>query len=408
MKLQIDLISRSVLATFGIVFCTFSNAATISVTFVNTTYGAWPQEAKASFLEAMYIWEQTIQSTQVINVYAKFEDFVAKEGDAWFADVLGYARPATTVKNFSSSDPRYYQDFFYPLSLAEKLKQQEINSSQFPHEIICSFNSTGNFQWHFGLTNCPNNKQDFISTVLHEIGHGIGFFSNALQVTVNSAAGPFIGFANLTIYDKYIEDGYGKSAKWFIDNPAHNFGLLCTQYATSDNLFFTGNSATWNQTWSNVGLHPFIHAPDPWEEGSSISHFYEALFNDPLDGNSLMTPYSQLGECQRNPGWVGFGLLQDIGWDGTLYLSSNSYDEEKTIVSLYPNPTSRQISISSSGNKYITRIELNDVQGRNVISIDNNASLYLTLGVESLLPGIYFTSIHFEDGSFTTKSFVKK
>ena len=47
-------------------------------------------------------------------------------------------------------------------------------------DIITSFNSNAAVGWYFGTDgNTPPSQQDFVSVVLHEIGHGLGFTSSA-------------------------------------------------------------------------------------------------------------------------------------------------------------------------------------------------------------------------------------
>ena len=47
-------------------------------------------------------------------------------------------------------------------------------------DIITSFNSHAAVDWYFGTDgNTPSRRRDFVSVVLHEIGHGLGFISFA-------------------------------------------------------------------------------------------------------------------------------------------------------------------------------------------------------------------------------------
>ena len=56
-----------------------------------------------------------------------------------------------------------------------------------------------------------------------------------------------------------------------------------------------------------------MYAPNPWNGGSSYSHFDEATYGagDPA---SLMTPQIGWGESIHDPGAMALGLLSDIGW----------------------------------------------------------------------------------------------
>jgi len=73
-------------------------------------------------------------------------------------------------------------------------------------DIIAEFNS--NFQsWYFGIDgNSPDAKYDFVSVVLHEIEHGLGFYSSAIEFPENSG----------TL--EWTQSGYPVIFDWFITN----------------------------------------------------------------------------------------------------------------------------------------------------------------------------------------------
>src|SRR5690606_6976206 len=68
--------------------------------------------------------------------------------------------------------PIFYNDKFYPASLANVLIGSDQNGSN--PEIDITFNS--NFNWYIGIDgNTPADKYDLVTTALHEIGHGLGW-----------------------------------------------------------------------------------------------------------------------------------------------------------------------------------------------------------------------------------------
>jgi len=351
----------------SIFICKYSKAnVIIEITFIDTPYGLWTPSAKNAFLKAAEIWEKTITSSQVIHVIAKWEDLqAANQGDPVYKNVLGYARPTTEVSNFGSSDSRYYSNFFYPICLAEKLKGSEIQPSLFSREIECSFNNNGNFTWYFGVDGlCPSNQYDLVSVVMHEIGHGIGFFSGAIETDYFTPGNTYAGFRRQYIFDRYIRNTSDVGPLDFM--PGGNFAPTSDSYLTSNDLFFTGTSATWNMTWSNQQIHPAIYAPSTWEAGSSISHFDEDFFNsNPNSGDHLMTPYTADGEAHHNPGYVGLGLLQDIGWDGNLYLNSDFEDQKiSSKLIAYPNPCKEKFSVSLPPETELATMTIYSVDGK--------------------------------------------
>jgi hypothetical protein len=68
-----------------------------------------------------------------------------------------------------------------------------------------------------------------------------------------------------------------------------------------------------NAVAGNGGAKPELFDPNPWNPGSSYSHFAESYF---LAGNvnSLMTPTIGMAESIHDPGPACLGLLEDLGW----------------------------------------------------------------------------------------------
>jgi hypothetical protein len=92
--------------------------------------------------------------------------------------------------------------------------------------------------------------------------------------------------------------------------------------------------------------------------------------------------------------------IDSIVFDNTL--GSADFGNTKNTISLYPNPANDVLNISSSNS--ITKIEVYDIQGRNVAS-NNNAS---NVNVVSLGKGVYIIKVVQENGSVITKQFIKE
>ena len=136
-------------------------SAAVNTTKINVVYVDFPEEAQKAFQAAVSIWENLITTTVPINILAKWEKL---EGNT-----LAYGFPSMFYKNFSGAPIR---DVFYPVALVEKLTGQEWSGKE--ADIVCSFNK--NQSWYFGSDgNTPANRYDFITAVLHEITHGLGF-----------------------------------------------------------------------------------------------------------------------------------------------------------------------------------------------------------------------------------------
>ncbi len=83
-------------------------------------------------------------------------------------------------------------------------------------------------------------------------------------------------------------------------------------------------------------------------------------------------------------------------------LVTTEFENTTNTISLYPNPAHEVLNISSTNS--ITRIEVYDMQGRNVAS-NNNAS---NVNVEGLVKGVYIVKVMQENGSVVAKQFIKK
>ncbi len=262
---------------------------------INVNYNGsnWTPDVIAAFDYAVGIWEQILTSDVAIEIDATFEDLGA--------GVLGSAGANTISRNFSSSDPSYMGDTWYPAALANRLNGTDLSAQV---DITASFSST--FPFYFGTDGAtPSDRYDFVTVVLHEIGHGLGFLPSTQCNTVEGGYGILgNGVASPLIYDRFIIDGNGVLLTSFEMAVALN---ALGDYLQSDNLFWTSGSAA-----SGAKLY----APFSYQTGSSIAHFDEATFNG--TPQALMTPMLNFGEAIHDPGSFGVGLLNDIGWKAEL------------------------------------------------------------------------------------------
>lgn len=137
-----------------------------SATF-DVTYSGFTTEARAAFQHAVDIWSVNLRSDVTIRVDAHFENLGAN-------DLLGQAGPSSVHANFSGAPEN---NVWYIDALADALHGAD-NGSGDP-DIVAQFNSEFE-NWYFGLDGNPgNNEFDFVSVVLHELGHGLGFLGSA-------------------------------------------------------------------------------------------------------------------------------------------------------------------------------------------------------------------------------------
>ncbi len=254
-------------------------------------------DAKAAFQFAVDIWASELVSPVPILIDAQFS--------ALGGNVLGSASPGgiyTTLNGPNASTA-------YVVALANAIDGEDIDPTG--PDVLASFNSTAN--WYYGLDgNTPNNQFDFVSVVLHELGHGLGFTGNS-----NSGAG--VGFsngANPMSYDELVELGNGSTIL------SLGFGTTAQTSALIGDDLFQGGA---NARAALGGQRPKMYAPNPFNSGSSYSHLDESTFPGG-DPNSLMTPFIGNGEAIHDIGDAVRGIYKDQGWTFVDDLSFPSQD----------------------------------------------------------------------------------
>ncbi len=266
------------------------------------TYTGFTDEAKEAFQYAVDIWDSLIRSPVPIRIDASFTDFDGYEDGRI---ILGGARPA------GWKSPRSL-DLWFPEALADKRASRDLADDE--PDIITRFNSHEDANWYFGTDgNTPSGKKDFVSAVLHEIAHGLGFTSfatvenSSLWIFSASSGRGKLRDGNpelAQIYDFFVENGSGKT----IMSSADPSDALTKLY-TSNDLFWNGKKGV----EANSGVSPQLYAPSEWHQGSSYTHLDEITFS-PGNANSLMTPSLDDQEAIHDPGPITLGMLEDMGW----------------------------------------------------------------------------------------------
>ncbi|MEM8859200.1 MAG: hypothetical protein AAGD96_12810 [Chloroflexota bacterium] len=248
---------------------------------------AWSTEAQTAFLYAVSIWAGLIVSDQTIQVDACWGDLGA--------GVLGSAGAQTIHGNFTNAP---ILNVWYPAALANSLSDSDLSGTS--SDIFTQFNS--DFNWYYGIDGNPSFSQyDFVSVVLHELGHGLGF---AGSMRVSGGVGTYGNNGYPYAYDTFAENGSGTS---LVDNFSNGSTALAAQL-TSNNIFFDGSSAN----GANGNTPVDLYAPSTWRQGSSFSHLDEDYNNT---DHALMTHSISNGEAIHDVGDVTLGLFEDLGWE---------------------------------------------------------------------------------------------
>jgi hypothetical protein len=291
----------------------------------NVTYNGFSDQAKQAFQRAVDIWSGLISSPVPINVVANWTSLEP--------GVLGSAGPLGFYGNFPNA-PR--TNTFYPVGLANALAGTDLNGGT--AEIRANFNSSFD-AWYLGTDgNTPPNDYDLVTVVLHELGHGLGFFAS---MDGTGGVGSW-GDQNIpVIFDRFIVNGANQRLIDAFPNPSTALGAQLV----GDDLFFDGANAI----AAAGGSKPKLYAPSPWEPGSSVSH----LDLDTYDGtaHALMRPALSNGSSIHNPGAITLGMFKDMGWSST---SSDTPIAGLTASNDGPttlgNPTNLTATISAGTN----------------------------------------------------------
>ncbi|MDH3717629.1 MAG: Ig-like domain-containing protein, partial [Planctomycetota bacterium] len=245
---------------------------------------------RAALEFALNIWSIQIARNfvgETITIDAAMDDFVD-------ANVLG---SATAIDYFTATqvfgvgnvpagiDPVTY----YAAPLANHLHGSDLDAST--AEIDMQFNSSF-ASWYYGTDgNPPGNEWDFVTVVLHEVGHGLNFL-DLINQNGNWT------FGSPGIYDTFLErdDGTDLTAL----NSSQRQSVII-----SNDLYWNGA----NGTSENNGTRVQIYAPNPYEGGSSVSHLDEGVH-----GNELMSPSVGSGQAIHAPSNIELGMMTDMGW----------------------------------------------------------------------------------------------
>ncbi len=267
------------------------------------TYLGFSPQAQAAFQAAVDLWAPLVSSSETVRVQANWTSLDP--------GVLGSARSNFIWRNFLGAS---FADTWFADALADALGRADLGAGDF--DIIANFNSDLP-NWYLGTDgNTPAGQYDFVTVVLHEIGHGLGFAGsmrvddgdagNGVECAGVAAQGCY-GFsipADPAVYDWYSENGMGQALLGF-SSPSLALG---SQLVGGD-LFFDAPGAN----GANGGLPPELYAPATWDPGSSYSHLDETTFGAG-DPDSLMTPFLALAESIQDPGPIALCMLEDSGW----------------------------------------------------------------------------------------------
>lgn len=260
---------------------------------IEVTYVGFSLEAQQAFQFAVQIWENLIYSPVPIRMKATWKSL--EKG------VLGSCGPTAYYRNFNSTQK---WNCYYPVAIVEKMLGEEVNSPS-QYDLEASFNKDF-ANWYLGVDGkTPSGQYDFVSVVLHELAHGLGF-TGLFYTFEGKGAYSYSSESYAGIFDQFVINKAGESLvnKSIFTNPSVNLYQAMTSGWLDFNTRLSGSQL------------PHLFAPSTWDEGSSIYHLDEVTY--PGENiNSLMTPYTGTGEAIHSPGPHSLDMLYDMGWKTT-------------------------------------------------------------------------------------------
>ncbi len=276
--------------------------------FNDPTSGA---ERRAAMEHAVAIWASTLFGTVPVVVEASIDPL--SEG------VLGQAGPISLGTSEPSDAEFDKVNTVYVSALANQLLGADFWPTDGDIQITYSSDFVDDF--YFGLDgNVPPGKDfDFVTIVIHEMSHGLGFLDGM------DSSGDFISDGDPFVYDHFL---------WRDGTYLINMDQTTRASAlTSNALFWDGEKAK----EANTGARIKMYAPSTYEPGSSIGHWDTSIpflsFMEPRYFAAIHTIDPQLLGALRDMEWLtGFtyngwvqvqnipanqrGLLEDPAGDG--------------------------------------------------------------------------------------------
>jgi cysteine-rich repeat protein len=261
-----------------------------------TTRGA--QRLKA-FQFAADIWGSRLAGSVEIRVGAEFNPLPCGAVSA----ILGSAGPNSIIRDFINAP---VAQTWFVQALANSLLGVDADPGE--DDMGAEFNSRigssdclAGSGWYFGLDGNPPPEQiDFVTIVLHELGHGLGF----LELLNLKTGAKFLGLDDA--FMRFLENPEtGKLYPEMLDHER-------AEASTAGNLQWAGIGVSSGGEWLVHGKDQQtgqveLYAPPQVEFGASVTHFSEEV-----EPNELMEPF-YTGPNHKVE--LTASLLADIGWN---------------------------------------------------------------------------------------------
>ncbi|WP_222984398.1 T9SS type A sorting domain-containing protein [Flagellimonas meishanensis] len=367
--------------------------------------------AATAFQSAVDAWASSISSDVPIFVAAVFQQLGP--------GVLGSAGPTFVFAN----NPGLERDTWYGNALADKLSGQDLSPENF--DIIARF-STVFPNWYYGTDgNTPAGDFDFKTVVLHELGHGLGFFGSMFVDNATGIGDYGFGIPDPVypaIYDRLAHSADGKSI--LKENRYGNFTTALGDVLLSGPLTAKGprikkaTNGKGAQLFTILDSAIFGDIPgftDIWLPGSSYSHMDFVTYAGTENG--LMVPFLSRGLSYAAPDNIVLSIFDDMGWNGKVNREvmedrSNNNDDgdgddpllgSENVVAIFPNPFSSSLNLTLKEGRSIKKASLTDMAGVYYAvpkrGISNGSQATLDLSGFQGRSGLYFMQLTYDNNT---------
>lgn len=240
---------------------------------------------KRALEAAVAAWSKVIQGTVPIVVEAAMETPEDPE-----STLLASAGPV----DFFAIDGRAV-----PSALAAQIRKGSLNNGGTDIQV----NVNEQVDWDYSVNGeAARGKASFVYTMIHEIGHGLGFLDSFAAETgelLNPIPFPYDVFVNRGSSRRDVVTGHSAQQR--------------LADLTSNDLFFNGPTAV-EASARSIRPLPMVklYAPSPYEPGSSVAHVDQDTYADFKTG--LMAP-KDFGSGTDKIDILTLGIMADMGYE---------------------------------------------------------------------------------------------
>jgi hypothetical protein len=315
-----------------------------------TTIG---EQRLIAFQYAIDIWASTLDSPVEIRIEATFHELDCDSQTV----TLGDAGPVSVFSDFAGALAPHT---FYPSALADRLAGMDLapEEDDISAEFNSTFGTTCSFPagFYYGLDgHPPGNDSDFVTVVLHELGHGMGFLT---FVDINTGA-KMDGLDDAFL--KFLVDDRTNKTFPAMTNAERQSAIVATGHLKWNGEQVVQASGVLTRGADASGRVQ-MYAPSPPQDGSSASHWSNVLFPNELMEPFFTDPIHDVGlaaQALADMGWtLGHqtgGCAADCNGDGEV-----SIDELITAINiaLGTAPLSACSAVDTNGNGTVEVSEL--------------------------------------------------